>query len=58
MLPPGHSTGAVTKTQAEELSAEIDRSHGELARYQQAVDGLWRVLGVLDADLGCSDQAD
>jgi hypothetical protein len=32
MLPPGHSAGAVTKTQAEELLA--DRSHGDLARYQ------------------------
>jgi hypothetical protein len=55
MLPPGHSAGAVTKTQAEGLLAEIDASHGDLARYQQAVEELRRVLAVLDADLSSSD---
>jgi hypothetical protein len=55
---PRHSAGAVTKTRAEELLAEIDRSHGDLARYQQAVNELWRVLAVLDVDLGHSYKAD
>jgi hypothetical protein len=52
MLPPGHSAGAVSKAQAEELLAEVERRHSDLARYQQAVDELRRVLSALESDLG------
>ena len=58
MLPPGHSAGAVTKTQAEELLAEIDRSQGDLARYQHAIDELRRVLAVLELDQDCGEHGD
>lgn len=52
MLPPGHSAGAVSKAQAEELLAEVERIHLDLVRYQHAVDELRRVLSVLETDLG------
>jgi hypothetical protein len=57
MLPPGHSAGAVSKSQAEELLLEVERNHGDLARYRHALDELRRVLSVLECDLGHSDQA-
>jgi hypothetical protein len=57
MLPPGHSAGAVSKAQAEELLVEVERSHGDLARYRLALDELRRVLSVLERDLGHSNQA-
>lgn len=58
MLPPGHSAGAVSKTQAEELLAEVERSHDDLARYRRAVAELRRVLSVLESDLGGDHHAD
>jgi hypothetical protein len=57
MLPPGHSAGAVSKAQSEELLVEVERSHGDLARYRHAVDELRRVLSVLECDPGPRDQA-
>jgi hypothetical protein len=56
MLPPGHSAGAVSKAQAEELLAEIDRNRGDIARYRKAVDELRRVLAVLESELATPDQ--
>lgn len=50
MLSPGHSAGAVSKDQAEQLLAEIDRIGAENGRYRQAVAELRRVLAVLDPD--------
>ena len=50
MLPPGHSAGAVSKDQAEQLLAEIDRVGTENSRYRQAVAELRRILTLLDAD--------
>jgi hypothetical protein len=49
MLPAGYSAGAVSKDQAEELLAEIDRIGLENGRYRQAVGELRRVLDLLDA---------
>ncbi len=49
MLPPGHSAGAVSKDQAEQLLAEIDRIGEENGHYRQAVAELRRILAVLDA---------
>jgi hypothetical protein len=48
MLSPGHSAGAVSKDQAEQLLAEIDRIGAENSRYRQAVAELRRILAVLD----------
>jgi hypothetical protein len=48
MLPPGHSAGAVSKDQAEQLLAEIARIGEENERYRQAVAELRRILAVLD----------
>jgi hypothetical protein len=50
MLPPGHSAGAVSKDQAEQLLAEIDRIGAENGRYRQAVAELRRILVLLDTD--------
>jgi hypothetical protein len=50
MLPSGHSAGAVSKTQAEELLAEIDRIGEENSRYRQAVAELRRIVAVLDGE--------
>jgi hypothetical protein len=49
MLPPGHSAGAVSKDQAEQLLAEIDRIGEENARYRQAVSELRQVLAALES---------
>jgi hypothetical protein len=49
MLPAGYSAGAVSKHQAEELLAEIDRIGLENGLYRQAVRELRRVLDLLDA---------
>jgi hypothetical protein len=49
MLPPGHSAGAVSKQQAEDLLAEIDRMGQENDQYRQVVAQIRRVLGVLEA---------
>jgi hypothetical protein len=57
MLPAGHLAGAMSKAQAEELLAEIDRSQGDLVRYRQAIEELRRVLAVLDADVDRTDDA-
>jgi hypothetical protein len=48
MLPPGHSAGAVSKAQAEQLLAEIDRIGEENDRYRLAVAELRRILAALD----------
>ena len=48
MLAPGHSAGAVSKSQAEQLLAEIDRMGEENNRYRRAVAELRRILSVLD----------
>ncbi|MBO0893758.1 MAG: hypothetical protein J2O39_05220 [Acidimicrobiales bacterium] len=58
MLPPGHSVGALSRAQAEELLAEVERSHDDLARYRLAVDELRAVLAVLERDLRPTDRAD
>jgi hypothetical protein len=52
MLPPGHSAGAVSKQQAEDLLAEIDRMGQESDRYRQAVAEIRRVLALLEANGG------
>ena len=49
MLASGHSAGAVSKVQAEELLAEIDRIGLENDRYRQAVAELRQVLSALDS---------
>jgi hypothetical protein len=48
MLSPGHSAGAVSKDQAEQLLAEIDRIGAENGRYRRAVEELRRILATLD----------
>jgi hypothetical protein len=53
MLPPGHSAGAVSRDQAEQLLAEITRIGQENAHYREAVAELRRILAVLDTR-GCS----
>lgn len=58
MLPSGHSAGAVSKAQAEELLAEIDRSRDDIARYRKAVEELRRLLAVLDSELGPTGQTE
>ena len=50
MLPPGHSAGAVSKRQAEDLLAEIDRMDQENDRYRRAVAEVRRVLAVLEGE--------
>lgn len=52
MLPPGHSAGAVSKRQAEDLLAEIDRIGQENDQYRQAVTEIRRVLALLEAGRG------
>ena len=48
MLPPGHSVGATSREQAQDLFAELARSDIENARYRELVGKLRRVLEVLD----------
>ncbi len=50
MLAPGQSAGAVSRDQAEQLLAEIDRIGAENSRYREAVAELRRILALLDAD--------
>lgn len=50
MLAPGHSAGAVSKRQAEDLLAEIDRIGHENDRYRQVVAEIRRVLVLLEAE--------
>jgi hypothetical protein len=45
------------RAQAEELLVEVEKSHGDLARYRHAVDELRRVLSLLEGDLGQRDRA-
>lgn len=56
MLPPGHMAGAVSKAQAEELLAELERSQNDLARYREAIVELRRVLVLLDNDVHRTDR--
>lgn len=58
MVPTGHPAVAVWKAEAEELLAEVERSEGDLASYQQAIEELRRVLSVLESDLGQACQVD
>lgn len=49
MLPPGHSAGALTKTDAEDLIAELARLDRLTARYREVIDQLRAILADLDS---------
>jgi hypothetical protein len=49
MLPPGHSTGALTREQALHLIEEVERLDTLTARYREAIAQLRVLLNQIDA---------
>lgn len=48
MLPPGHSAGALSKSEAEGLMEELSRLDHLTGRYRRVLDQLRQLLDTLD----------
>lgn len=50
MLPPGHSAGALTRSEAESLIEELHRLDRLTTRYREVIDRLRHTLAELEDD--------